>query len=113
MHIQEPGMVETANTLRPQKEVSQIESPKEESYRDWQAHTKNLESIIKSKDNQIAALETSLRDKNATLNTIYKSYGLGALWVCNKLADKLFPPDSKRRSFVNLAFKTIRNSKEK
>jgi glycosyltransferase involved in cell wall biosynthesis len=108
IHPQNLGMVRTADTFISQQEATPIEGD-----RDWQAHIKNLESIIRSKDNQIAVLEASLRDKNATLNYIYHSYGLGALWVCNRMLDKLFPPDSKRRSFVNLALKAIRNSKQK
>ena len=73
-----------------------------------ETHINNLDAKLKEKEVQIQSLETSLRNKNATLNYIYHSYGMGALWVCNKMVDKLFPPNTKRRSLARLILKSIR-----
>jgi hypothetical protein len=75
---------------------------------DFQIQTKSIDSILESKNSQIRVLEACLTSKDATLDYIYHSYGLGALWVCNKLVDKLFPPNSRRRSLARMALKSIR-----
>jgi hypothetical protein len=93
--------------------VPDLECQANENHRDWRAHTKDLESRIESKDKQIGDLEAILRNKSATLNYIYHSYGIGAFWVCNKMVDKLFPPSSKRRSLARLVLKSIRRSKSR
>lgn len=80
----------------------------EEVIRSEEAHINNLDAKLKEKEIQIRNLDASVEKKNATLNYIYHSYGLGALWVCNKMVDKLFPPNSKRRSLARLILKSIR-----
>jgi 2-polyprenyl-3-methyl-5-hydroxy-6-metoxy-1,4-benzoquinol methylase len=68
----------------------------------------DLKASLEEKDARIRNLEASVENKNATLNYIYHSYGLGALWGCNKMVDKLFPPNSKKRSLARLILKSIR-----
>ena len=119
--------------------IGNLERQREENYRDWQAHEKhlrtiiedkqthigNLETVVRDKDAHIGSLEAAMRDKDvhigsleatvsekeATLNRIYNSYGLGALLICNKMIDKLFPFNSKRRRYAKTILNTIKHPK--
>jgi glycosyltransferase involved in cell wall biosynthesis len=119
--------------------IGNLERQREENYRDWQAHEKhlrtiiedkqthigNLETVVRDKDAHIGSLEAAMRDKDvhigsleatvsekeATLNRIYNSYGLGALLICNKMIDKLFPFNSKRRRYAKTILNTIKTPK--
>ena len=79
--------------------------------RDKDVHISNLEVSLRDKDGQIGDLEDTLKQKQGTLNYIYNSYGLGALLVCNKMVNKLFPLNSKRRLFAKIILNGIRNPK--
>jgi len=108
-----------------QIQIENLERQREENYRDWQAREKNLEAIIEDKQTHIGNLEvairgkdayivnlkTTLKEKEATLNYIYHSYGLGSLLVCNKMIDKIFPVDSKRRLLAKTILDAIKNPK--
>jgi 2-polyprenyl-3-methyl-5-hydroxy-6-metoxy-1,4-benzoquinol methylase len=108
-----------------QIQIENLERQREENYRDWQTHEKNLEAIIEDKqthignleaaisdkDAYIVNLETALKGKGATLNYIYNSYGLGSLLVCNKMIDKVFPTNSRRRLLAKNILDAIKNPK--
>jgi len=83
----------------------------EAALRDKDAHIGNLEAMVRDKDAHIGRLEVTVREKEATLNRIYNSYGLGALLICNKMIDKLFPFNSKRRRYAKTILNTIKHPK--
>jgi chromosome segregation ATPase len=91
--------------------IVNLERQRKENYRDWQAHIANLEVAMSDKDAYIVNLETALKEKEATLNYIYHSYGLGSLLVCNKMIDKVFPTNSRRRLFAKIILNVIKNPK--
>jgi arylsulfatase len=125
-------------TLREREtHIVNLERQREENYRDWQArvgnlektlqdkeryiqnleqvlkdkmlHIENLEAIRKDRETHIGNLEAVIKQKEATLNRIYNSCGLGALLVCNKMIDLIFPINSRRRLLAKIilnAFKT-------
>ena len=69
----------------------------------------NFEAVLREKDSRIELLQKTVESKEATLNYIYFTYGLGALWVCNRMVDKLFPHNTRRRLFASVLINTIKN----
>ena len=68
-----------------------------------------IESVIEHKDIHIGNIETTLIEKEAALNYIYNSYGLGGLWVCNKMIDKIFPQNSRRKLIARMILNAMRH----
>jgi glycosyltransferase involved in cell wall biosynthesis/ubiquinone/menaquinone biosynthesis C-methylase UbiE len=60
---------------------------------------------LSGKDVEISHLEDVVREKESILNHIYNSYGWKVLLICYRLMEKIFPVDTKRRSFVKTIFK--------
>ena len=79
----------------------------EEMIKTNETYINNLSLKLKEKEIRIQSLETSLANRSTTLNYIYHSYGLGALWVCNKMVDKLFPLNSRRRFIARFILKSM------
>ncbi|TNF54193.1 glycosyltransferase, partial [bacterium] len=67
----------------------------------------NLGDVIKGKDQYIASVVSQLEDiqhLKAELNTIYNSHGWKILKFLYKVRDKVFPPDTLRRSVFKRLF---------
>jgi len=93
----------------------QIESL-ELGLKEKELYTANLESLIKEKEIDIENLKSELlqkdshiKEKETILNRIYHSYGLNALIICNKLVDKIFPHNTKRRLFAKIVLNALRH----
>ena len=108
-----------------QTHIGNLERQREENYRGWEANENNLKAIIEEKQTQLGNLEAGIREKDnhisnlgdlirqkeAALNHIYSSHGWKALLIYYRVRDKIFPANSRRRSFAKRIFKSIINPK--